>query len=108
MTFLMLVLRTLGPFITTLGVLGFFSIAVYSEFSAPMVWTISAITGVLGIILGASHWGVDVPPRWFWSKSKSELLETRIGAAFNYGLICFNVPLAVYFVTFLIDYMKVN
>ena len=106
MTFLMLLLRTIGPITGFLGIMGFFSIALYNDFHAPLTWIASVICLVIGLVLGASQWAVDVPPRWFWSKSKSDLLETRIGTTIGYGLICFNLPLAIYFVLFLVDYVS--
>lgn len=105
MKFLMLLLRTTGPIVNLLGVLGICAIAVYNDFQAPLTWTTAIIGLIIGIILGASQWAVDVPPRWFWSKSQSELLETRIGSAIGYGLICFNLPLAIYFIKFMVEYI---
>lgn len=103
MTFLFLILRTLGPIINFLGIMGFGCMGMYEDFDNPGMWIVGGICGVLGIILGASQWAIDVPPRWFWSKSQSELLETRIGSAIGYGLVCFNIPFAIYFITYLVE-----
>lgn len=105
MTFLLLLLRTIGKITNGLGVLGIIAIAVYDDFYAPVTWTAAIICLVLGIILGATQWAIDVPPRMFWLRSKSELLETRIGCALGYGQICFNIPLAIYFINFIVDYI---
>ncbi len=45
----------------------------------PIMWILTGIMAVLGIWFGVASWEYDVPPRWFWSKSKLELFENRVG-----------------------------
>ena len=47
---------------------------------------VGAILAAIGLIVGWSAWGREVPPRWFWVKSKLELFDNRVGNAFSYAI----------------------
>ncbi|MBR5704272.1 MAG: hypothetical protein IKX45_08485 [Bacteroidales bacterium] len=38
---------------------------------------------------------LDVPPRFFWTKSRVELFDNRVGNAFGYAVIFFFLPFFV-------------
>ncbi|MDD6184391.1 MAG: hypothetical protein PUB29_02045 [Bacteroidales bacterium] len=34
-----------------------------------------------GFILGFTNWALDVPPKFFWTKSRVQLFDNRVGDA---------------------------
>ena len=64
---------------------------------------VGAILAVLGLIVGWSAWGQEVPPRWFWVKSKLELFDNRVWNAFSYALQFFLIPFAITGIIAIVD-----
>ena len=48
-----------------------------------------------GFILGFTNWALDVPPKFFWTKSRVQLFDNRVGNAFGYAVIFFLLPFFV-------------
>ena len=48
-----------------------------------------------GFVLGFTNWALDVPPRFFWTKSRVELFDNRVGNALGYAVIFFFLPFFV-------------
>lgn len=73
--------RVISPIITIAAI-------IYVAFGdlSPIVLVLGGVTGVIGLVLGFLAWGYDVPPRWFWVKSLSELAGSRVLSALSYML----------------------
>ena len=48
-----------------------------------------------GFVLGFTNWALDVPPKFFWTKSRVQLFDNRVGNAFGYAVIFFLLPFFV-------------
>ena len=84
------VLQKISPILTILGALVLFG----GGFEG-YEFIVGAILAVFGLIVGWSAWGQEVPPRWFWVKSKLELFDNRVWNAFSYALQFFLIPFAI-------------
>lgn len=69
-----------------------------------MALILGAICGVIGIILGFTGWAEDVAPRMFWIKSKTELLDNKIGYALSMGVQMFLLPAGIAFIVWCINW----
>ena len=84
------VFQKISPILTVLGALVLFGGGFeWYEF------IVGVILAVLGLIVGWSTWGQEVPPRWFWVKSKLELFDNRVGNAISYALQFFLIPFGI-------------
>ena len=61
----------------------------------PYVYIIAGVLSLAGFILGFTNWALDIPPRFFWTKSRVELFDNRVGNAFGYAVIFFLLPFFV-------------
>ena len=61
----------------------------------PYVYIIAGVLSLAGFILGFTNWALDIPPRFFWTKSRVELFDNRVGNAFGYAVIFFFLPFFV-------------
>ena len=84
------VLQKISPILTILGALVLFG----GGFEG-YEFIVGAILAVFGLIVGWSAWGQEVPPRWFWVKSKLELFDNRVWNSFSYALQFFLIPFGV-------------
>ena len=92
------VFQKISPILTVLGALVLFGGGFeWYEF------IVGVILAVLGLIVGWSTWGREVPPRWFWVKSKLELFDNRVGNAFSYALQFFLIPFGVTGIITIVD-----
>lgn len=89
-TVLLWIFQKISPILTILGALVLFG----GGFEG-YEFIVGAVLAVLGLIVGWSAWGQEVPPRWFWVKSKLELFDNRIWNAINYALQFFLIPFAI-------------
>ena len=93
MVALVWLVNILSPFVTILGIIGM----AWGLEDAPFelcLW-VSLACFIVGFIFGIIAWKYDVPPRWFWVKSKVGLFDTLIGGAFSYGLRFAFIPFAI-------------
>lgn len=92
MIVLVYIINILSPIITIFGCLillfGFRIIETW-------MWVVCGISAVVGLIFGFAIWHYNVPPRWFWAKSKMELLDNRVIVALRYAFIFFLIPLCI-------------
>lgn len=65
------------------------------------VFILGGIASVLGLIVGIVGWGDTIPPRWFWVKSGTELIGSKIMTSIGYAFQFFFIPA---FVFGIIDY----
>ena len=97
-TGLLWVFQMISPILTILGALVLFG----GGFEGHE-FIVGAVLGVLGLIVGWSTWGQEVPPRWFWVKSKLELFDNRIWNAFSYAFQFFMMPFGITGIIEIID-----
>lgn len=96
------IINLFAPIVNMVGLLGLCGCVVYDDVH------VLAITGclfVVGIIFGVAAYRLDIPPRWFWSKSKNQLFEFSIAATLGYAWSFAMWPCAIYFVKVIIDKM---
>ena len=70
------------------------------------VYVLAGVLLLAGFILGFTNWALDVPRKFFQTKSRVQLLDNRVGNALGYAAIFFLVPLFVAGV-YLILYFRV-
>ncbi|MBQ3750069.1 MAG: hypothetical protein II865_02025 [Bacteroidales bacterium] len=59
------------------------------------VYVLVGVPELVGFILGFTNWALDVPPKFFWTKSRVQLLDNRVGNALGYAVIFFLLPFFV-------------
>ena len=53
------------------------------------VYVLVGVPELVGFILGFTNWVLDVPPKFFRTKSRVQLLDNRVGNALGYAVILF-------------------
>ena len=97
-TALLWIFQKISPIITVLGAL-----VLFGDGFEGYEFIVGAVLAVLGLIVGWSALGQEVPPRWFWVKSKLELFDNRVGNAFSYALQFFLIPFAITGIIAIVD-----
>ena len=97
-TALLWIFQKISPILTVLGAL-----VLFGGGAEGYEFIVGAVLAVLGLIVGWSAWGQEVPPRWFWVKSKLELFDSRIWNAFSYAFQFFMIPFGVTFIVEIIN-----
>lgn len=67
---------------------------------------VGAGLALIGLVIGFIGWEEDVPRRWHWTKSRVDLLDTRIGTALEFAFTFFLIPAAVALVIWFIHYVN--
>lgn len=91
--------NSLAPIVNTIGLFGLIGSIVYE---APKILIIAGALFVVGLLFGIFAHRMDIPPRWFWSKSKNEIFGYSITAGLGYAWSFAMWPCAVYFVTLIV------
>lgn len=99
-TVLAFIINILAPIVNFVGLLGLCACVVYDDF---YILTVAGIMAVVGLVFGFFAYGLDIPPRWFWSKSTNELFEFSVTAVLGYAVSFAMWPCAVYMVSFMAD-----
>ena len=93
------IIQKLAPIITFTGILALLIELSSGEMDIePYMYILGGVGALLGFIIGFTNWAKDVPPRFFWTKSRVELFDNRVGNAFGYAIIFFNIPFCVIFI----------
>lgn len=90
------ILNLFAPIVNALGAIGFCTCFVYDDIH--MLWY-GGILAVVGLVFGILAYSNDIPPRWFWSKSKNALFEFSITAVLGYMVNFAAWPFAIYLIT---------
>lgn len=56
------------------------------------VYVLAGGLALAGFILGFTNWALDVPPKFFWTKSRVQLFDNHVGNALGYAVIFFLLP----------------
>ena len=59
------------------------------------VYVLAGALALAGFVLGFTNWALDVPPKFFWTKSRVQLFDNRMGNALGYAVIFFLLPFFV-------------
>ena len=59
------------------------------------VYVLAGGLALAGFILGFTNWALDVPPKLFWTKSRVQLFDNRVGNALGHAIIFFLLPFFV-------------
>lgn len=80
--FITYIINLFAPIVNTLGAIGLCGCIVYDDFY--ILYT-AAVMAILGLVFGIIAYRNDVPPRWFWSKSKNQIFEFSVSAVLGYS-----------------------
>lgn len=99
-TILAYIINLFAPIVNTIGAMGLCGCVVYGDF---FVLAIAGGLAVVGLIFGVIAFRNDIPPRWFWSKSKNELFSYSVTAVLGYACSFAMWPCAIYLVKVIIE-----
>lgn len=94
------IINLLAPIVNTLGLIGLCSCVVFEDFH---ILNITAVLFVIGLVFGIFAFRMDIPPRWFWSKSKNEVFSFSITAVLGYAWNFAMWPSAIYLIKIILD-----
>ena len=90
MTALLWLIQKIAPITNLVGLLVLLSEIAYGDIGIGMhVYVLAGGLALAGFILGFTNWALDVPPKFFWTKSRVQLFDNRVGNAFGYAVIFF-------------------
>lgn len=100
MAVLLWIWNILSPIITILGLL-----YICGNVDELKGWEfiVGGMCALIGLIIGFTGWAETVPPRWFWVKSKTDLVGSRVGTAFSYALQFFLIPFAIMCIIYIVE-----
>ena len=98
-TIIAYIINLLAPIVNTLGAIGLCGCVVYEDLH---IIAIAGVLAIIGLIFGILAYRMDIPPRWFWSKSKNELFSFSVTAVLGYAWSFAMWPCAVYLIIVLI------
>ena len=103
MIVLLYIINLFAPVVNFVGILGLCGCIVYDDF---YVLIISAVMAVLGLLLGIYAYRYDIPPRWFWSKSKNDLFRFSVTTVLGYAGSLAMWPCAIYMLSVIVGAMS--
>ena len=96
MTALLWLIQKIAPITNIVGLLVLLSEIAYGDIGiGTHVYFLAGGLTLAGFILGFTNWALDVPPKFFWTKSRVQLFDNRVGNAFGYAVIFFLLPFFV-------------
>ena len=96
------IINLLAPIVNSVGLLGLCECVVYEDLH---ILALAGILFILGIVFGILAHRRDIPPRWFWSKSRNDLFKFSVTAVLGYAWSFAMWPTAIYFVQLIISKM---
>lgn len=96
------IINLLAPIVNTIGAFGLIGCIVYDE---PEMLIYGGIVAVVGFIFGMVAYNNDIPPRWFWAKSKNQIFSFSVTAVLGYTWSFAAWVFAVYMVQLIIERM---
>ena len=96
MTALLWLIQKIAPITNIVGLLVLLSELAYGDIGiGTHVYFLAGGLALAGFILGFTNWALDVPPKFFWTKSRVQLFDNRVGNALGYAVIFFLLPFFV-------------
>ena len=71
------IINLFAPIVNFLGMIGLCGCLVYESYSTLII---AGIMAIVGLVFGVAAYRNDIPPRWFWSKSKNDLFGFSVTA----------------------------
>lgn len=90
------ILNRLSPVVNFLGFMGVGCAWLMDDNMGVLIMT--AIAAGIGLVFGILAYKNDIPPRWFWSKSRNSMFEFSVAAVFGYMVNIAMYPPCVYFI----------
>ena len=82
MTVLLWLIQKIAPVTNLGGLLVLLSEIGYGDIGIRThVYVVSGRLALAGFVLGFTKWALDVPPKLFWTKSRVQLFDNRVGNA---------------------------
>lgn len=81
-TIIAFIINSLAPIVNIMGLIGLCGCGMYG-FGHLFIY--SAILFVVGLVFGVFAYNQDIPPRWFWSKSKNDLFRFAFTSVLGYA-----------------------
>lgn len=94
MTALLWIIQKLAPITSIVGLLYLLS-ALANGNIEPYMYILAGALALVGLAIGFTNWALEIPPKFFWTKSRVELFDNRVGNAFGYAVIFFLLPFFV-------------
>ena len=96
MTALLWLLQKIAPITNLVGLLVLLSEIGFGDIGiGTHVYVVAGGLALAGFVLGFTNWALDVPPKFFWTKSRVQLFDNRVGNALGYAVIFFLLPFFV-------------
>lgn len=96
------ILNLFGVIVNPLGLIGLCGCMAMGDFH---ILPIAGGVAIVGLIFGTFAYRLDIPPRWFWSKSANSLFEFSVTAVLGYAWSFAAWAFAIYLVNVVIDKM---
>ena len=93
-------INLLAPIVNFMGIIGLCGCVVYDD---THILIPACVLAVVGLLFGLVAYRNDIPPRWFWAKSKNELFGFSVTAVLGYAWSFAMWPCAVYLVSLIVD-----
>lgn len=90
------ILNLLSPIVNFLGLMGVGCAWLMDDNMEVLIMT--AIAAGIGLVFGILAYKNDIPPRWFWAKSRNSMFEFSVAAVFGYMVNIAMYPPCVYFI----------
>lgn len=94
------IVNLIAPITNFLGALGVCLCFTNEDFH---ILIIAGVLAVIGLVFGIFAYKNDIPPRWFWAKSKNEIFSFSVSAVLGYAGIFAMLPCAIYMIQEFID-----
>jgi len=89
------IINLFAPIVNILGMIGLCGCLVYESYSTLII---AGVMAIIGFIFGIVAYRNDIPPRWFWSKSKNDLFSFSVTAVLGYTWSFASWVLAIYLI----------
>lgn len=99
------IINLFAPIVQPLGALGVCGCVIYEDYQSLQQ---AGILAAVGLIFGMLAYRLDIPPRWFWAKSRNEIFRFKIFAVLGYMWSFAAWPPAIYFVRLILEPVLAN
>lgn len=75
------IINFFAPLVNFLGLIGLCGAVAVGDWG---VLSIAGVFAIVGFVFGILAYKNDIPPRWFWSRSRNEIFEFSVSAVLGY------------------------
>lgn len=100
MQVLIYIINLFAPLVNMLGLIGLCGCVAFGDFN---ILVIAGIMAIVGLVLGIFAYGLDIPPRWFWSESRNDIFSFMITTVIGYAGSLAMWPCAIYLIKLLVE-----